>query len=296
MIRPHTSLALLSAAWLVAPLVAAPVPKSDPDADKLLARVRVENVGSLLAQPTVTKALDLTEKQAGQLDELTDKLTAQFKQDAAAITRRNPNDSTAAMLEVFMAISGKAREFDAEAVRVLTPEQSRRLKQIQLQKEGPAALLSRHGIRAINPTAEQEDRMSAELAKLTRPPMFEEVIAMSTGAGGPPGTDSEKACLKLLEKYAADQDKVQEAMLNELSKEQRAAWRKMTGDPLPTVELLKASSALGEARMMKAVDEAQDPPPVAVPVPVQGVPPVLPGGGVPPPQLPPPPPLPVEKK
>lgn len=80
MSRHHTSLSLLSAALLVAPLFAAPVPKSDgTDVDRLLARVRVENLSSTLAQPAVAKVVGITEEQAKKIETLSDEMAAKVK-------------------------------------------------------------------------------------------------------------------------------------------------------------------------------------------------------------------------
>lgn len=172
------------------------------------------------------------------------------------------------MLEVFGMIGGVNAELDVEVEKVLTADQLRRVRQIQLQKEGPAALLGRYGIRAINPTVEQEDKMAAELAKCRKVPMIDEIIAASTGALGGAGNGDMPALQKALEKYCADNDAVQEAMLKVLTAEQRAKWAKLVGDPLPRKELMLSSSAFGDAKLVKAIDEgqnAQQPPPAAVP-------------------------------
>ncbi|MEO2091550.1 MAG: hypothetical protein ABGY75_19005, partial [Gemmataceae bacterium] len=108
---------------------------------------------------------------------------------------------------------------------------------------------------------------------------------------------------RVLEKYSADVNAVQEAMLKHLTADQRAKWKQMTGDPLPRLDLMRAGTAFGDARVVKVVTEAdaaaQPAPPPQV-LPAGGVVPVAPPGVMPPalpPQLqPPPPPPPVEKK
>lgn len=298
MSRSHTSLAVLTAALIAAPLFAAPVPKSDgADVDKLLARVRVENLSSTLGQPAVAKALGISEKQAKQIETLSDDMAAKVKAKFGVL-KQVPNGGTEAMLEVFGMIGEINAELDAEVEKVLTAEQLRRVRQIQLQKEGPAALLGRYGIRAINPTVEQEDKMGAELARCRKVPMIDEIIAASTGALGGAENADMPALQKLLDKYCADIDAVQEAMLKVLTAEQRATWAKLVGDPLPRKELLVSSSAFGDTKLVKAIDDGQNAQQPQPQVPAQVV---IPAGGVAPPPalLPPPaapPPLPVEKK
>lgn len=262
--------ALLAVLLLPAAGVAAPVPKPDAKlVDRLLERVRVDNVGSTLAQPPVAKELALDEKQGAKLGELIDEMGNKLK---AKVMAAQGNNGPEEMLGMFGAMLEFGQEFDAAVLKVLTPAQVRRLKQLQLQKEGPAALLGRHAVRALNPTAEQEAKMEVELARWKKLPMMDEIIAMTgmeqvqAGAGG--GGDG-AAMLRMLEKYAHDVDAVQEAMLKCLTKEQRETWKQMTGDPLPRLDLLRASTAFGDVRAVKVVTDVQNaaqpvaPPPVA---------------------------------
>jgi hypothetical protein len=294
-IRPHISFAVLFAAHFAAPLFAAPVPKSDgPDVDKLLARVRLENLNATLAQPAVAKAILLTDEQTKKIEKLTDeKLEKAQKQFAAA--KGGPGDMDT--LAMFAVIGEMSTAFDDELPALLTADQIRRLRQIQLQREGPAALLGRHGMRALNPTAEQEDKLAAEYAKRNRVMMVDEIIAATADGLAEPGRESE-ALVAVLTQYADDTDAVQEVMLKVLTAEQRATWAKMVGEPLPRKELILAGSPFGDGKLMVGImkaqfAEAQPPPVVAQPV-------IPAGGGAPPPALLPPPaappPLPVEKK
>jgi RNA polymerase sigma-70 factor (ECF subfamily) len=286
--------AVLSALCGLPFAAAAPVPKPDPkEVDKLLERVRVDNLGSSITQQAIAKDLAMDEKQAEAVAAVWDEVGDQLKAKVQAVKPAgNPGGGAEAMLSMFGAMMECGREFDAGVLKVLKPDQIRRLKQIQLQKEGPAALLGRHALRALDPTAEQEDKMAAELAKLKRLPMSDEIIAMASGAAGPNEAQEAAQLTRLLDKYAGEVDAVQEAMLKHLTADQRAKWKQMTGDPLPRLDLLRAGTAFGDARAVKVVTEADA---AAQPVPPQVVPA---GGPVPvaqPPAAPPPPP-PVEKK
>lgn len=269
---------------------AAPVPKPDPkEVDRLLERVRVDNVGSSLTQPAVGKEIDLDDAQAKKLVELWDEMGNKLK---AKMLAKGQGNGPEEMLGMFGAMLEFGQEFDAEVTKLLTPAQVRRLKQIQLQKEGPAALLGRHAIRALNPTAVQEDQMAAELAKCRKLPMMEEIIAMSCMEQLPQGAGGEAAALlRVLEKYAAEVDAVQQAMLKHLTKEQRETWAKMTGDPLPRLDLLRAGTAFGDARVVKVVTDAQNvgqpaPPPLAAPPVVVQAGAIMPDDVIPAPQVP----------
>jgi hypothetical protein len=278
----QSCLAALSAALFATQLFAAPVPKAEPaDVNKLLARVRVENLSMMLAQPAVAKEVHLSDEQTKSIESLSDGMAAKVRAKFVVLKQLpGGGGGTEATLEVFGMIAEVNAELDVEAVKVLTADQLRRVRQIQLQKEGPAALLGRHGIRAINPTVEQEDKMSAELAKWRKLPMMDEMVAASTGALGAAGGNEQAAFQKVIDKFCVDTDAVQEAMLKVLSAEQRATWAKLVGDPLPRKELLLSSSAFGDGKLVKAIDEGQN---------AQVLQPA------PPPAAPPPPP-PVEKK
>lgn len=295
MIRLHFSPAVLSAALFAVPLFAAPVPKSDgPDVNQLLARVRLENLNSTLAQPTVAKAIRLTDEQAKKIESLTDERLAKAQKQFAA-AKGGPGDLDT--LTMFAVIGEMSTAFDDELPPLLTADQIRRLRQIQLQREGPAALLGRHGMRAINPTAEQEDKLAAEYAKRNKVMMMDEIIAATAGGVAEQGRESE-ALVAVLKQYADDTEAVQEAMLKVLTPEQRATWAKVVGEPLPRNELILAGSPFGDGKLMVSILKAQLAEAPAPPVVAQ---PVIPAAGVAPPRLPPPaaPPLqlpPVEKK
>lgn len=284
-------------------LIAAPVPKADPrEIDKLLERVPVENLGSMITQPRVAKELQLDEGQTKQLAEIWDKVGLELKGTVQA-QKGAMNASGEMQIELFATVISSAKEFDAKAVSVLTRDQIRRLKQIQLQKDCPQALLNRHAMRALNPTVEQEEKMAAELAKWKRTPMVSEFVAIMTLEME--GNPMEAAgANRVLEKCVKDLDSVTEAMLKHLTADQREKWKQMTGEPVSRTDLVRAGTAFGDLKLTKAMMEAEA---AAQPQPVQA-PVVVPAGAVVPagqpvvlpppvqPVAPPPPPPPVEKK
>lgn len=268
---------LLAALVCAAPLAAAPVPKADADdVDKLLARVRVDGVGSALSQPTAAAGLNLSDDQRKKLDELGTETAKKAVAQYAGVKQRNANGSEDVLGSIASMLDA-SREFDEQAMKLFGPEQVRRLKQVQLQKEGPAGLLSRHAVRALRFTPEQEDELAAELAKAPKLPLLDEIVAMCEPGGLGNGGNEAEGMKRLLAKHASGVDVVNDAMLKLLTKEQRATWAKMTGDPVPRVELLKATTAFGDANVMKAMNDVEN---VAAPAPA----------APPPPAVPPPPP------
>ena len=267
---------------------AAPVPKADgTKLERLLARVRIDNVGSALTQPAVAADIQLDDGQAKELDAVWEELGKELSAKVAA-KRAQGNGDAEAQLDLFGQVLDAGKEFDAKVMKVLSREQVLRLKQIQLQKEGPAALLGRHAVRALAPTPEQEDAMAAELAKWKKVPMIDEVVAMSYLEQSPNAAAEMAAAQRILDKHAAEADAVSTAMLKHLTKEQRDTWKLMTGEPVGRTELIRAGTAFGDAKLMKVMVDAER---AAAPQPA--APPVVPAGGAVPP---PPPPPPVEKK
>lgn len=297
-------LACVLVAGTVGPAGAAPVPKASV-ADPVLARVVVENVGSALAQPALRKELALTAEQDKKLAAL----SADFEQKLAKASGPEvvigPFDATQ-QVDMFKNIAVTVAEFDASAVKLLTDAQHRRLRQVQLQKGGPAALLGRHAVRALALTAEQEDAMATELSKYKRAAIVtEELLAMTSEAMFDTGMDTipakgEQANEELkrlaayFEKDAAEQEKVRQAMLKSLTAEQRATWAELTGKPVAATDLLRAGSMFGDARVVKAMTKSHTiegvPPPAGQPVPIPPPPPPgqLPPVAPPPAQFPPP--------
>ncbi len=277
--------------------IAAPVPKT-VSADAVLARVTVEHVGSALSQPALRKELALNAEQEKKLAALTAEYEKALKKIAGPEVVNGPTEPSAE-IERYKELAVEVSQFDAQAVLLLTPAQHRRLRQVQLQKGGPAALFNRHVLRALAPTVEQEDAMARELAKHKRVAMVnEEMIAMlSVSLAEAPDeiaqathieADSLKAMRDFIRKEIGSQEKVRQAMLRCLSDGQREMWGALTGAPLTGEEMLRAGSMFGDAKvvavMMRTHVHAE---PLARP-PGQPVPPV--GQLVPPPQLPPVPP------
>lgn len=280
-------LACVSVACVATVALAAPVPKT-PAVDPVLARVVVENVGSALAQPGLRKELALTADQEKKLAALSAEYEGKLKKAGGPDVVAGPFD-VAKQVDLFKDISAVTREYDSTVMKLLSDAQRRRLRQVQLQKGGPAGLLNRHVVRALALTVEQEDAMAAELAKYRFVPVVtEELIGMSSmavDAKADVTDDALKSVAAFLEKEHAEQEKVRQAMLKHLTAEQRATWNDLIGKPVSGQELLRAGSIFGDARVMNATTKSYVTE-GSVPPPAQAVPPPPPFP--PPAQLPPP--------
>lgn len=277
----------------------APVPKVS-SVDAVLARVTVEHVGSALSQPALRKELALTAEQEKKLAALTAEYEKALKKIAGPEVVNGPTDPSVE-IDRYKDLAGEVSQFDAVAVKLLTDAQHRRLRQVQLQKGGPAGLFNRHLLRALAPTVEQEEAMARELAKYKRVPMVsEEMIAMMSLSTTDVANDDPEAIAqaKLNEPAAGKnlvkdfirreieaQERARQAMLKHLTVEQRETWAALTGAALKGEELLLVGSMFGDAKVVQVVMRTtihSEPLP-----PAQAVPPP-PVQVVPPPQLPPP--------
>lgn len=220
----------------LSPATAAPTPK-DVKAKSALDRVKPVGIGGLLDLPTVRQSLKLT-------DEQEKKITAVRKEVGeaiGAIAKAQQNNAAAAagqldgIQEMMDKISDAAAGYDGKVLEVLTGEQTKRLRQLHLQREGPAALVGRYAVRELGLSAEQEDAMGDELAVLQRAKMFDMLGTMAM-MPGQPGVD------KVVGQRAARVDEVRDKMLKHLTADQRKKWKEMIGEEVATGELLKGTA------------------------------------------------------
>ncbi len=257
---------------------AAPVPElkaKGPTAE--LDRVRVDKIGAALACPTIREQLKITAEQDKKLDEAWAEASGEFR---AVMNRPKPagavQENPDSVLDIFNGLDDTVHGYDAKAVKVLTAEQLMRLRQIQLQRDGAAALLSRHAVRVLKLTPDQEDRIADAAAKMRGTGALMVNVELQAGADDPRVTAIVDAIRR---KQAADFDDVMKAAVKNLTAEQKKAWADLTGPAIPTVELLRAATAFSDPKFAKLLRTEQPPQQVA-----------------PPPVAPPPVPVPVEKK
>jgi RNA polymerase sigma-70 factor (ECF subfamily) len=236
--RRNWYLGLIAVAAVVGvPLVvpathAAPTPKAEAKEKGTLDRVRLNRLGGLLDQPAVKKAIELTDEQEGRLKAIEKDIMSQLKpfaqQPRGALGREQTNEK---MNEVL----GK---YDEKAVEVLTAEQLRRLKQIQLQREEPGSLLGRFAVRELALTPEQEDKIADAIAPLLRAKPFAN-LASKFAARNPQEAAEIDA---VLAGRAELTEKLRTEAVKHLTDGQKKKWKGMTGEPIPAVELAAAAT------------------------------------------------------
>jgi len=149
----------------------------------------------LLAQKSVQEELKLT---PDQVDKVTE---AQRKQQGArqGLADLSPEERTKKMQEM-------AKENDKLVADLLKPDQSKRLKQIQLQQQGAMAF-----------TAEQKQKLKDIQDMVTK-----ERAALRQGGG-----DRQEAAKKIADLTK----KTNTEAMALLTEDQKAKWKEMTGEP-----------------------------------------------------------------
>jgi serine/threonine protein kinase len=198
--------------------------EKDPDAQAELtatqARVKqilddlavLEGAGALrlLGEPAVLDDLGLTEDQRGRTKDLSRGLGEKAMEVFREFSRLSPAERQQRFLEL-------ARAHEAAVAQILTPAQLRRLAQIALQLQGPAALRQAHTAAELKLTVAQKDRIREILADMFSGPL-----------GPPSGRPGRADPLKAQEERLRSANERIQAVL---TKEQAKQWREMTGEP-----------------------------------------------------------------
>ena len=210
---------------------AAPVPTAPApgDAKPTLDRLKLGDVSGLLRQESVRKEVGLsdddfktlTEFREGKQQEMQKAIQADFQaQIQAQGGGRGGAISIRSNVELSTRLTGEMNDEYAKKVgEMLKPAGVKRLKQAILQQDGPRMLLNRLVIRELQLTAEQEDKLDAQLK--------------------PPGADV--LMNDRIDKSAEDRDGEMATALKVLTAEQRKKWDTLVGKSFATADLLRAS-------------------------------------------------------
>lgn len=244
-------------ATLLPQVAAAPAPASP--AQDPLDRIRIHGLNPLITSDLIQKKLGVTDEQLQKFEDFR-------KETGACPPPQPPQPQKVAAGGVMMV--GRLQtfdpvaegKFDKAAANVLTPEQTRRLKQIVLQARGPEAFLDRHVIRNLGISTGQEDAIEA---------------ALPSAANARPGAperdpEAEKTAMEVIRRV--------------LTPEQWGRWEKLVGEAIPHSEQVQVPTPGTKSNFPKMVNQL---------VPVVGggalpivAPPGNPGGLLP---VPPPP-------
>ena len=196
-------------------------------------RVKLVGVGGLLEQEVVRKDLGLSRDQEKLIDTAKDKLV-EGKNALSKVEAKPSEDRLQTGYLMVEQFGDMALAYDVAALKALTDDQAYRLKQLSLQREGPAALLGRFAARELALTTEQEDKLAEAMKPLTKPKVFD--MGYELAKGVPPEG------VPVIKQHAAFIDAVKEKSLAVLTDAQRKKWAQMVGVELPTDVLLLTSA------------------------------------------------------
>jgi hypothetical protein len=220
----------------VSPTPAAPTPK-EVKAKSVLDRVKPVGIGGLIEQPTARGSLKLTKEQEEKLAAARTEIGGSLT--AIAKAQQNVAGAAAGKLDAIQEMVDKMSDvvlgYDAKVLEVLTDEQAKRVKQLHLQREGPAGLVSRYAVRELGLSPEQEDKLADTVAPLHKPKIFD-MLSTAIAQPGMPDVD------KLVAARAAKIDGVRDEALKHLTADQKKKWKEMLGEEVPTAELVRGSA------------------------------------------------------
>lgn len=158
----------------------------------------------------------------------------QIKEIQTATDKLRGKEDVSKYLNSYEQFADDMAAHDATVVKLFTPEQLYRLKQIHLQREGPTALLGRYATRELTLTAEQEDKLADALKPLLKPKLMD-VIPQTLAVSDLPERG------KIVQQLVAKLDAVREEAMKCLTAEQKEKWKGMIGDEVATAILVVAS-------------------------------------------------------
>lgn len=171
--------------------------------------------GQLLRNTGVQKELKLSEEQIQKIGEVTKEIQTKHQDDFAKVRELPQEERGPKMREVMTAISEETQKALKE---VLKPEQSKRLRQIELQNSMAVTVLTQPDVdKTLKLTDEQKEKIKtiAEDAQQEIRGLFQ------------PGGDPQEG----FKKIAALRKETMERAVSVLNADQKKAWKDMTGEP-----------------------------------------------------------------
>lgn len=177
--------------------------------------------GNIVSTEAVQKELGLTTEQTEKLKTITEEAQKSMR-DLFGQRPAEGEDREKAREAMREKMQNAAKEITSKVEGVLTPEQKKRLKEIQLQAQGSRALLSEEVVSALKITEEQKKKIE-EIREANRPQF------------GRPGQGGERPNF---EKIQEQMKETEAKILDVLTAEQKTTFENMKGKkfdmPRPT--------------------------------------------------------------
>jgi Spy/CpxP family protein refolding chaperone len=183
--------------------------------------------GMLIQNQSVQKELKLTDDQIQKIKDATTSINEKHKDERDAVRSLQGDERREKGQELGKKIANETNEALAG---ILKPEQSKRLKEITLQRDGPRAFNSEDVQNSLKLTDDQKDKIKTineDAAKEMRE-IFPQGGRRGAGGGGVADANVFKESMT---KMAALNKETMEKISSVLTDDQKKAWKDMTGQP-----------------------------------------------------------------
>src|SRR5262245_5462302 len=181
----------------------------------------------LIQNQSVQKELKLTDDQVQKIKDTTQSINEKFRDERAGLRNLQGDERREKGQELGKKI---AAETNQALAGILKPEQSKRLKEITLQRDGPRAFNTEEVQKSLKLTDEQKDKIKTineDAAKDMRE-IFPQGGRRGAGGGGVADANAFKESMN---KMAAINKETMDKISSVLTDDQKKAWKEMTGAP-----------------------------------------------------------------
>ncbi len=186
--------------------------------------------GMLIQNPSVQQELKLTDEEKQKIANAVESINSKHQQERTALRDLQGDERR----EKGQELGKKVTEETNQALSgILTPEQSKRYKEITLQQEGPRAFSTEEVQKALKLTDDQKDKIKTineDAAKDMRE-LFPQGGRRGAGGGGGGGAVDQAAFKELQTKMAAMRKETLDKITSVLTDDQKKSWKDMTGQP-----------------------------------------------------------------
>jgi Spy/CpxP family protein refolding chaperone len=174
--------------------------------------------GSLLQNPSVQKELKLTEDQIKKITEVVNEVRKKHQDEFTGLRDLDQAERREKMGTLMREVGEETRKALAKE-NVLTPDQEKRFKQIELQTEGPRAFVTANVQKSLKLTADQQDKIKTIVDDMTKE---ERAARESAGQGNFQG---------MFQKMQELRKDATAKITDVLTDDQKKEWKEMTGEP-----------------------------------------------------------------
>jgi Spy/CpxP family protein refolding chaperone len=186
--------------------------------------------GMLIQNSSVQKELKLSDDEIKKIKEAVDGINSKHQEERAALRNLQGDERREKGQELGRKVT---EETNQALASILTPEQSKRLKEITLQQEGARAFNGEEVQKALKLTDDQKDKIKTineDAAKDMRE-LFPQGGRRGAGGAGGGGAVDAATFKEMQTKMAAIRKETLDKVTSVLTDDQKKAWKDMTGAP-----------------------------------------------------------------